>query len=61
MGLDMYLYRNLYQNGNVLNITPQDEFNNDKFAKLLKRATTSNASYLHPTVSVNVAYWRKAN
>ena len=47
--------------GNVLNITPQDEFNNDKFAKLLKRATTSNASYLHPTVSVNVAYWRKAN
>lgn len=61
MGLDMYLYRNLYQNGNVVNITPQDEFNNDAFAKLLKRATTSNASYLHPTISVNVAYWRKAN
>lgn len=61
MGLDMYLYRNLDPNGNVLNITPQDEFNTDAFTKLLKRATTSNSPYLRPTISVNVASWRKAN
>lgn len=61
MGLDMYLYRNLYQNENVLNITPQDELNNDAFAKLLKRATQSDAEYLHPNINVNIASWRKAN
>lgn len=61
MGLDMYLSRNLDQNGNVLKITPQDEFNNDAFAKLLKRATQSSEPYLQPTISVNIAYWRKAN
>lgn len=57
----MYLSRKLYQNRDVLKITPQDEFNNDKFAKLLKRATQSNVSYLQPKISVNIAYWRKAN
>lgn len=61
MGLDMYLYRNLDQNGNVLKITPQAEFDNDAFAKLLKRATKCNVSYLHPALSINIAYWRKAN
>ena len=61
MGLDMYLSRNLKQNGNVLKITPQDEFNNDAFAKLLKHATQSNEPYLQPNISVNIAYWRKAN
>lgn len=61
MGLDMYLYRNLDPNGNVLRIAPQDEFNSDSFAKLLKQATQSNKSYLLPTISVNIAYWRKAN
>ena len=34
MGLDMYLYRNLYQNGNVLNITPQDQLPGNKFPGL---------------------------
>lgn len=61
MGLDMYLSRNLDQNKNVLKITPQDEFNNDAFAKLLNRATQCNVEYLHPTINVNIAYWRKAN
>lgn len=61
MGLDMYLSRNLDQNGNVLSITPQDELNNDAFAKLLKRATKSSVSYLQPSINVNIAYWRKAN
>lgn len=61
MGLDMYLSRNLDPNGNVLRITPQDDFNSDGFAKLLERATQSNKSYLQPTISVNIAYWRKAN
>lgn len=61
MGLDMYLSRNLDQNGNVLKITPQDAFNNAAFAKLLKHATQSNVSYLQPNISVNIAYWRKAN
>lgn len=61
MGLDMYLSRNLDQNGNVLKITPQDELNSADFAKLLKRATQSSTSYLHPNISVNIAYWRKAN
>lgn len=61
MGLDMYLSRNLNPNGNVLRITPQDEFNSDSFAKLLKQAIQSNKSYLYPIISVNIAYWRKAN
>lgn len=61
MGLDMYLNRNLDPNGNVLRITPQDEFNSDSFAKLLEGATKSSKSYLYPTISVNIAYWRKAN
>lgn len=61
MGLDMYLNRNLNPNGNVLRITPQDEFNSNDFAKLLERATKSSESYLRPTISVNIAYWRKAN
>lgn len=61
MGLDMYLYRNLDPNGNVLRVTPHDEFNSDSFAKLLERATKSSESYLYPTISVNIAYWRKAN
>lgn len=61
MGLDMYLSRNLNPNGNVLRIAPQDEFGGDGFAKLLKQATQSNKSYLRPIISVNVAYWRKAN
>lgn len=61
MGLDMYLSRNLNPNGNVLRIAPQDDFNNVAFAKLLKRATKSRESYLQPSISVNIAYWRKAN
>lgn len=61
MGLDMYLSRNLNQDGDVLDIKPQAELNNDAFAKLLKRATQSNVSYLQPSISVNIAYWRKAN
>lgn len=61
MGLDMYLSRNLDPNGNVLKITLQDEFNNAAFANLLKRATKSDVDYLQPNISVNIAYWRKAN
>lgn len=61
MGLYMYLYRNVHQNESVLNITPQAGLNNDAFAKLLTQATQSDTEYLKPSISVNMAAWRKAN
>lgn len=61
MGLYMYLSRNLHQNGNVLKITPTDELNTEAFTKLLNRATRSEADYLQPSISVNMASWRNAS
>jgi hypothetical protein len=61
MGLDMYLYRNMDQNGNVLNITPKQILKKDGFEELIARALKPATSYLQPNIKTPIAVWRKAN
>lgn len=61
MGLDMYLKRNMYQNENVLSITPKQSFKKEGFEELITRALKPATSYLQPNIGNNIAVWRKAN